>query len=473
MPLATSQLVSAPAFAPPLTTTPLLDLPQPLERLQVSDGLLITANHWQRAHYYHRQYQSLHYQALHESGIVKGLGVCLITAPPEISAEYRDMRWIQIQPGLAIDRLGHAIVVPTTMDFRVASDAPTVGTSIVYIVLRYVDPDQLQSSLGSQSEFVQETFRIDETTHQPDEDDIVLCRILLRPGTVALETTSNVFAPIANQLDLRDRKSVQFKPQCEVLAGTMIYPETADRNPWFELMRSLSTLNPAMQGKVKSLTHVMEQNHTFDLTQYDLLHLSQNQFETLAENRFESVRQALKSGTVLLIESSTQGSPIAKLGKLQWELQQAIVQANQNENNELILSALENELAAISENLNQQFQPIHQAVQSMMIQLGLPGLTDGSIDRHHPVRRQPFLFSQFPRMNDCPLYLWNWGNVILAIGDLSQSWDLDFTNPAFMISREDLRNAHEFGINILQFAASHHHLTQLQSLPRSISSHSS
>jgi hypothetical protein len=468
-------LATAPTLTSSQTDEPQTDVPKPLERLQVSDGLLITANHWQRAHYYHRQYQSLHYQALHESGIVKGLGVCLISAPSEIPAEYRDARWVQVQPGLAIDRLGHAIVVPEAMDFRVASEAPTTGTTIVYLVLRYVDPDQLQSSSGSQSEFVQETFRIDETTNLPNDDDIVLCRILLKPGTVKLEPMLNVLAPIANQLDLRDRKWVQAKAQTEVQIGTFVYPAGADQNPWFELLRSIATLYPAMQGKVQAI------QQPTDLTHYDLLHLMHDQFVTLGEGRFESVKTALKSGTVLFIEASTQGSTIAKLGKLHHELQQAIVQAKQDANSGSILPDLETELAAITENLNQQFQPIHQGLHSMMNQLGLQpdqgkgmegqmavsthGITDGAIDRNHPLRRQPFLFSQFPKVNDHPVYLWNWGNVILAIGDLSESWDLNPNDHFFMTSRESLRDAHELGINLLQFAASHHHLTQLQTPP--------
>ncbi len=487
----------------PVFTSSQTDAPRPLERLQVSDGLLITANHWQRAHYYHWQYQSLHYQALQESGIVKGLGICLIEAPAEIPSKYRDARWIQVQPGLAIDQFGHAIVVPEAMDFRVASEAPTTGTTIVYIVLRYVDPDQLQASSSPQSEFVQETFRIDETTNLPDDEDIVLCRILLKPGTVTLEPTPNVFAPIANQLDLRHRKSVQAKSQIEVQVGTFVYPAEADRNPWVELLRSLTPLYPAMQGKVQAL------NQSVDFTGYDLLHLTQDQFVTLADSRFESVKTALKSGTVLLIEASTQGSPIAKLGRLHSELQQAIGQAKRESNSSPLLSELEIECAAIAEDLNQQFQPIHHAVQSMIIQMGLQqdiaeemagvstegvadgegdattssetdspiddssnfsatpksGQSDGVIDRTHPIRRQPFLFSQFPTVNDHPLYLWNWGNIILAIGELSGSWDLDPADQAFMTSRESLRNAHELGINLLQFAASHHHLTQLQAPP--------
>ncbi|MEL6879498.1 MAG: hypothetical protein AAFP09_03160 [Cyanobacteria bacterium J06607_10] len=47
----------------------------PLQRLQVNDGMLITADHWQIAHSYHRQRQTIHYESAHQGGIVSGLGI--------------------------------------------------------------------------------------------------------------------------------------------------------------------------------------------------------------------------------------------------------------------------------------------------------------------------------------------------------------------------------------------------------------
>ncbi len=465
---------------------------KPLERLQVNDGLLITADHWQRAHQYHRQHQSLHYQALHQSGIVWGLGVCLSSAPADMPGEYRDARWIQVKPGVAIDRLGNTIIVPEAMDFRIASDAPVTGSLSVYIVLRYVDPDQLQTlpQSASQSEFIQETFRIDETTTLPQDADIILCRILLEPGTVALTPTQNVFAPKVNQLDLRDRRSVQARSQLFVQVGTMTnWPD----NPWTEVLRSCSTLYPNLQGTVRSIPrsnpNLPQADATqpdllrpdlsqlglpqTDFTQYDLLHFTREQFVNLGANESElnAIKQAIASGTVLLIEASTQGTNIAKLGKLHYELQTAIAQASRDPDAGKLKTDLETEFIAIAQDLNQNFDTIKAEIQTVTTQLGLVLDTlDGSLDRSHPLRRQPFLFSQFPMVQDHPIYLFNWGCIILVIGDLSQSWHLQPGNldHSIGLSRESLRSSHEMGINLLHFAVSHHHLTQLQSLSPSI-----
>ena len=53
----------------------------PLQRLQVNDGMLITADHWQIAHSYHLQRQTIHYEAAYQGGIVSGLGISMGPVP--------------------------------------------------------------------------------------------------------------------------------------------------------------------------------------------------------------------------------------------------------------------------------------------------------------------------------------------------------------------------------------------------------
>lgn len=136
----------------------------PLERLNVTDGLLLNAELWQLAHYYHRQRQNIHYQALHQGGIVCGLGVSVITPSGEIKAEFRDRRWLRIQPGIAIDQRGNPIIVSEPIDFHIASVAEKEPLW-VYLVIRYVDPEKLQWK--SPPTIVRETFRLDEKQPLP------------------------------------------------------------------------------------------------------------------------------------------------------------------------------------------------------------------------------------------------------------------------------------------------------------------
>ena len=265
----------------------------------------------------------------------------------------------------------------------------------------------------------------------------------------------------------------------------MVAPTTVAENPWGELLRSLPTLYPKLQGTVQSLASAVSPP---DLSQYDLLHFTQSQFVNLTPPELARIQSAMQSGTVILIEVPTQGSTIAQIGKLHYEIQTAIGQAQRDVPATPLQTDLETELTALTQDLGEHLSKIHWSMQPVVSQLGvaigsgrLNGSTnygindnsngnansngndhidhDGAIGRAHPLRRQPFLFSQFPLINDHPLYLFNWGSIILMVGDLSSAWCLDET---FTLSRDTLRTRQEMGINLLHFAASHRQLTQLQ-----------
>lgn len=88
----------------------------PLQRLHVYNSLMMNAERWQLAHEYHRHRQNVHYQSLNEPGIVCGLGVRVIVPPDDAPARFRDQRWLEIQPGIAIDLEGNPIIVDPSID---------------------------------------------------------------------------------------------------------------------------------------------------------------------------------------------------------------------------------------------------------------------------------------------------------------------------------------------------------------------
>ena len=133
---------------------------KPFDRLQAADGLLINAERWRTAHDYHRHRQNTHYQCLNQPGIVCGLGVRDIPAPSKVQAKYRDGRWVQIQPGIAIDVAGNLIVVNRHYDYPIDLDVASSQPMMVYLVVSYVDPDEIRRS--QQSETILETYRIDQ-----------------------------------------------------------------------------------------------------------------------------------------------------------------------------------------------------------------------------------------------------------------------------------------------------------------------
>ncbi|NJM75979.1 MAG: hypothetical protein HC852_09555 [Acaryochloridaceae cyanobacterium RU_4_10] len=431
---------------------------EPFQRLQVSDGLLINAERWQQAHRYHRQRQNIQYQALNQGGIVWGLGICEIAPPTDIADEFRDRRWLEIQPGLAIDAQGNPIVVPQAMAFRIASAPPAQGLQFVYLSLRYVDPDTLQGQ--SDREFVSETFRIEETATPPQGTQVELCRILLQPGEVQLQSSLNVLAPGINQLDLRNRMTAQARAPLDIkvaLTAQGLTPEGIDAiaTHFSSLFRSFPALYPAMQGT--SITPVNLQPEELHSLAPHLLYLTYPQFLSLTPAARDTLRQYLATGAIVWIEISAQDAKIADFSAVRQQLNVAIANLSPKPEFDDIRQDLEAESLEMQTLIDRYVLNCSAPIWDMAQQMGLP---DESADfPNHPLQNQPFLFGQLPIIEGCPLYVLTWGGVVFSIGSISRAWGLD---SRLSLSRETIRAAQEWGINLLHFGWRRYQLTQLQ-----------
>ncbi|XGW00349.1 MAG: hypothetical protein ACAF41_15610 [Leptolyngbya sp. BL-A-14] len=431
---------------------------EPFQRLQVNDGLLITAQLWQQAHAYHRQRQNTHYQALNQAGIVWGLGVCLIPSPMDVAEKYRGQSWLEIQPGLAIDAAGNPIVVPEPIAFRLASPLPLEGATTVYLTLRYVDPDQLQGQ--GDRRFIQETFRIDETITPLAPGEIELCRIVLQAGQdIQLTRSLDAFYPGLNQLDLRHRPQAQSRPLNLVRVAQAVAPvnqpdQSVAANLSY-LLQSLEGLYPAMQGAAVEAV-VLQESARFD---YDLLHLPYAHLLALTAVEKAFLQQFLQTGAIVFVELSLQEANITELCTVRQQLQSAIASLMTNQDVRDTRHELETELAAVDANINEQLAAIAAPVLSLLHESNTSVTAIASIGRDHLLRTRPFLFAQLPCIDGNPIYLFNWGGIVLAIGTLSSAWGIDDT---LSLPRETIRSAQEMGINLLHFAWKRRQLTQLQ-----------
>ncbi|NJM65791.1 MAG: hypothetical protein HC851_09095 [Acaryochloris sp. RU_4_1] len=438
-------------FSPPLSL-------EPFQRLQVNDGLLITAARWQQAHSYHRARQNIHYQALNQGGIVWGLGVCLMAPPSDVADAYRDQRWLQIQPGLAIDGEGNPIVVPEPMAFRIASVPPEQEAQLIYLCLRYVDPEGLQGQKGR--DFVTETFRVEETTTPPHNSQIELCRILLQPGEVQLQPTLDVFAPGTNQLDLRDRPTVQTRASVEIKVAFLnqdLAPNTINQigTRLSALLRACPNLYPPMQGIV--LGSVNWQPELLHSLGADLLCLTYAQCLSLTLAAQEILRAYLGTGAVMFVEISAEEAGIAEFSRVKEQLGAAIATLSPKPEFAELRQELETESRAMDTLIHQHVSDLCRPLEKMAEELGMP--LEPGVPFTHPLWLQPFVFSQLPLIEGCPIHLKTWGGIVFAIGSISKAWGIDDQVP---MSRETIRSAQELGINLLSFAQYRHHLTQLQ-----------
>lgn len=441
---------------------------QPLERLQVSDGLLLTADRWQVAHAYHRQRQNLHFQALNQPGIVCGLHVQVIPAPSEISSQYRDGRWLQVQPGMAIDAKGNPIVVPSPVTYRIAAN-PVSSTITVYLVLSYVDPDQLKA-ITSETTVVQETFRLDERNSPPDELDVELCRIELQPGVVELQMPTNCFFPTANQVDLRFRQIVRSRPQGLIKVAQL---ETNESETWktelnFEgLFESLEVLYPQLQSG-GSMTNLSLETLSLGglepttpgqvttaaaqalLTSHELLYMRHSQLADLTAVQTQPIGQYLQQGGTLLIEVPAHQTNLDELMQVQYDVRSALaairMEAAQLPHLEREFVA---ELGEINVSVAKEVEALVGSITAFAEQVGIQLSGTGQLNGQHPLRSRPFRFVRYPVLNQTTIEVLNWGGIILVIGSLSSGWGYDEN---LALTRDQIRGAQELGINILHFA---------------------
>lgn len=381
---------------------------KPLTRLQALDGLLINAERWRKAHEYHRLRQNVHYQSLHQPGIVCGLGVRVIAPPSSYKAEYRDNRWVEIQPGVAIDVAGNVIVVPNALEFRVTTEVPDAEPVMVYLVVSYVDPDQLQRE--DQSEYLQETFRLDEKRQRPEPTEIELCRIFLQPGPVSITQPADAFYPGYNNVDLRYRIHAQIRPQAIVRMALVSHSDPEYTRNFFNLsylQQSVEVLYPSLKGS-DDIGQVSLEEYLLD---YDLLYLTGKQALALNSREFDNLKAYLDKGGTLLVDASLDAS--------------ALIESTQT----------------LAQQLDYPLKPLEE------------------LRRSHPLRTKPFLFAGLPIVNQQPIQMFSGGGIILVIGDLATSWGLD---QDLTLSRFDIRTAQELGINILQYAWRRRQLIGLQ-----------
>ncbi|MDJ0703922.1 MAG: hypothetical protein QNJ46_11635 [Leptolyngbyaceae cyanobacterium MO_188.B28] len=429
------------------------------ERLQASDGLLITADHWHRTQHYHRQRQNFYYQSLHQAGIVSGLGVSVTTAPQEIEARYRNSRWIQVQPGIAIDAHGNPIVAPEACVFQVQSQCNAGESKTVYIVLNYVDPDELR--YPSEQNWVKETFRIVEKT-QLDTLDVEICRIHLTPEETALKTAEDVFNPGPNCLDLTHRRSIRDRPE----GGVRIAQLTESAAPNLQVSRGLSYLlnavnifYPALAGEEETSDIPLDALDEQSLNNRDLLYLSYERLPKLKGAYPSILKTYLKTGGVLLIAVDSKLSRQGELAKIRQDLSAALAEAENDPSLASLTGSVQAEIEAIDAERMQFLQNIQQSIFPLAHQLDISLMDSGDIPFDHPIRTTPFLFSSWPVVEGGPLQLFCWGGLVLMVGNLAQVWGPD---EAAARSRESIRTAHEMGINLLYYAWRRRQLVQLQ-----------
>ncbi|MBT9316676.1 hypothetical protein [Leptothoe spongobia] len=435
----------------------------PFERLQVSEGLLITTERWQQTQRYHRQRQNFQFQALYQPGIVCGLGVSIISRNADDNIRYQDTKkLLQIQPGIAIDANGNPIIVPKPEVFQLRS-TPTEA-EVVYLVVNYVDPDELRSPPEQNS--IQETFRIIEKNALAPED-VELCRILFDGTDISL--AADPYFPEPNTLDHRHRLPIRQRPQT-TLQVAQIVAEQPDQvssksvqKSLRRLLESVDSLLPTLQGDTD--IHRIDRTSLagIDHRPYDLIYCDYEQLPHLAAAALPRLKNYLETGGLLCINTDIASTRLNELYTVRQELLVALDDLGDFTDTDTMQQQLLSEVDATETEIASSIREICQSVFDLTLQIDYPLTGRGKIDSDHPLLTYPFLFGQLPTLKARPIHGFCWGGIVLLISNLPQAWRAD---PALKLSRNTIRAAQELGINLMHYGWRRRQLTQLQKSQR-------
>ncbi len=268
---------------------------------------------------------------------------------------------------------------------------------------------------GQARDIVQETYRIDQKNSTLEGSEIELCRILLQPGQNAISQPADVFFPGYQNIDLRYRRHAQARPQTNVAIAQVNHSDPECARNFFNLsylLQSIEPLYPSLRGIDEPGQASLGEN----IQDYDLLYLTGQQALSFNSIEFESLRNYLNSGGILLVDAPQDANPLI-------ESTQALAQQ------------LENPLRPLDQALAQQLENPLRPLEELQ--------------RNHPLRIKPFLFAALPIVNQQLIRLLIGGGIILVIGDLATAWGLD---RELTLPRLTIRTAQELGINILHYA---------------------
>ena len=450
----------------------------PFERLQVSEESLIDADRWQRVHAYHRTRQNTYFQALNHPGIVHGLGVTPIEAPEAISEAYRDGRWLQVKPGLAIDQDGNPIVVPQAMPVRIASEPHADVPMTVYLTLTYVDPDDLKEE---NNRFVTETFRINECQLPPAPHDIELCRLVLTGAVPKLQAAPELFATTTNTVDLRHRTYAGSQRRHPVAIGLLPSIDATVDDHSRRLALGLNSLVQSLPGLYPQL-HVHGGNvrlrgsaEVSDLGPEPptMFFLTGQQAQALTAPATHALKRYVDGGGTIALEVAIADTPLEKLMFLAERLQQAMAQLdpiNGFPEHSLAMplavaerdrwrSPLAEEYQDVDMQLKEQIQQSLHTFNPLMELLNVQLQPWVGLGPTHPLRREPFVFDALPYIKSYPIQVLQGPGLVIILGQLSDAWQRSTHRPQ---RRESLRTAQEFGINLLHYAWQRQRLFELQ-----------
>ena len=391
-----------------------------LKRVNPFQGLVIDADTWQDAHNYHRDQQRLHILAFHQTGIVSGLEVTA-NNPADMS--------VNINPGMAIDPEGNAIIVSSKQRYRLQ----TQEKGLIYLIIQFreVPGEPYQPPDGGQPTRILEAYRVQERDHLPSEPYIELARINFDPAQGAVKDSRNPDNPSTNEINLcfraeavktvSEKASVQPKEVVSIPEKVVASPPREAVTPRDTLIIGYMSLGEAknlhLSGLRNLIRTVNRENGLLvsledtalqkSLDRFNLIYLTGNgRFELTGEQQ-STLAHFLQSGGVIFGDGCSDDSGGAdSRGSKEFGL-------------------------------------------AFNRYAGLLNCKLGIVQRGHPILSAESIFAETPQGCE-PGMLLEGGNMIYSGSDYGCAWSGG--HPEHPLSRDIIRSAFEIGQNMISYA---------------------
>jgi hypothetical protein len=365
-------------------------LSRPITGIEPFNELPIDDNIWREAHLRHFFHRTLDARVLHRPGIAFGLEVVV---DPQSKGKA-----LIVAPGLAVDPEGNSVVLSEPTRLHIHRE-----DTKLFVTLGYTEELDAASSItvgGGKKHFrIREGRSLTVDGDPPKAPNFELARILRSSGSAPVRAASNPYDPGEDELNLLHRISAFPKCAADIQVAELSFVPVSDPDAWKPNRAGLCLL--IRQANTMGL-HV-EYTGLFNLRQPSsdptLLYASTfGAFRPLGPDQLEGLSKFLSKGGTLFAEAS-QGSPEFEAG-----------------------------FREMASRLGANLQPLHAA---------------------HPLLNSMFVFASAPNGAASEGGVWAdlEAGLIFSSADYGGAWQGTYST-----ARPIIRDATEFGLNVLVFA---------------------
>ncbi len=289
--------------------------------------LPIDAEIWRQAHNHHHQHRYLHALAAHRPGVVTGL---------EVVASQARERTVVVAPGVAIDSDGQTIVLSEPISLEIEP----IGRTYIYITLAFLRTADRNSAVhvGGGQQYYREVEGRNLTANKeiPKTAYLELARVYCSTPEKAIKDAANPSSPGNDELNLLYRPTSFPHCYADVAVGELSYVPKTTASPWNPNRAGLWNLLREGNGRGFHLAFTGSINLAAQAANPEpspndpvMLYMAGRQgFQPLKDVEVEGLKRFLDNGGLLFAEAGTGSEEFAQgfeelAGKLGAKLKKA------------------------------------------------------------------------------------------------------------------------------------------------------